>query len=667
MVINSLKNYFHNKMNRRILALVISATFTFSTTLSATESSTQAPVTLQEVLENITETDPTILEAKKYYQSVLAERAIATSEYYPSIGTEISAGPERTDGVATDDIEQNLTTTTATLYARQNLYNGGKTSAFVDETDARIYAAAFEVLNVANRVYLSAAEAYINVVKATELMKIAEENALTQERIMRQVREKTEAGFNRVSELYNSESRLALSKGSYISRQQDLNQAVVMFHRQFGRLLSPEQFVKPEPNYNFPETMPEAVDTAFQTHPALKVAKYNIQTMRYSYKKSKAAYYPSLDLELKGQYRGDTGGEEGETTQSGAYLTLNYTFFDGGLRGGVKAREQQSLRKEIQRAYIERRNVNETVRLAWNIMEAEEYKNEYLTEHVALSLKTLNAFKEEYYVGRRTLLDLLNMENEYTDAQMSIAESQYSHLVALYRIMQATGELLDEHDTGLRETLNLPVEDDDDMKEFEELEENRDEDLLTDMKDQCDNSVPNNSSVKPYGCDKDDVNTTGYPHEDDAALSPYIAPEDFNTPSKETSDIKTIEQQAPTRAKIVLEALPDSDSITDEALSYLMEFTKTVLANPNSKVFVDGYVASDTDSVENIGLSRKRANYVKQFMVDHGVKEKQIIVEGRGGQNPKADNNTADGRKLNRRVELTITGSLIIHPLFLSK
>ena len=91
------------------------------------------------------------------------------------------------------------------------------------ETDARILAAAYDVLNSANTVYLDCAESYISVVKANEMLRIAEENALTQERIMRQVREKTEAGFNRVSELYNSESRLSLAKASYISRQQDLS------------------------------------------------------------------------------------------------------------------------------------------------------------------------------------------------------------------------------------------------------------------------------------------------------------------------------------------------------------------------------------------------------------------------------------------------------------
>ena len=456
------------KMCVTLISCFVLPTFLFASELPAP----QQTVSLQQVLENITQTDPSILEAMKQYQSVLAERGIAESEYYPIVGTEISAGPERTDGVDTNDVEENLIATDASLFARQNLYNGGKTTAFVKETDARIQAAAYEVLNVANDVYLDTAEAYINVVKGRVFLAIAEENALTQEKIMRQVREKTEAGFSRVSDLYNSESRLALAKGSYISRQQDLNQALVVFHRQFGRFLDVDQFVKPEPTYQIPATLPDTVEIAFRNHPALKV------------------------------------------------------------------------RKEYQRSYIERRNVNETVRLAWNIKEAEDYKTQYLSEHVELSEKTLDAFKEEYYVGRRSLLDLLNSENEFTDAKLSLSESQFSHLIAIYRLMQATGVLLNEHDTGLIGKLEISPDEKDDIfdeenpKEvaaYENINANRDADQIADIKDQCDNSA-SGSSPQPYGCDDNDVNTTGYPHTDDSTLSPYIVPQSFDTSAEEQPD-----------------------------------------------------------------------------------------------------------------------------------
>lgn len=610
------------------------------------------PVTLQQVLEDITKTDPTIQEAMKQYESVVAERSIATSEYYPTIGTELSAGPERTEGVPTDDEEKNLVSTSATLYARQNLFNGGRTSAFVDETDARITSAAYEVLNVANDKYLEIAEGYINVVKARELLKIAEKNSLTQERIMRQVREKTEAGFNRVSELYNSESRLVLSKGNFISRQQDLNQALVKFHKLFGRHLEPSQFVEPAPEYQIPASLTENVDVAFKEHPALKVARYNIEKTKYSYQKSVAAYYPTVDLELQGQYREDIGGEEGDTTQSGAYLTLNYTFFDGGLRKGARLRDQQAIRKEYQRSYIERRNLNETVRLAWNIMEAEQQKNSYLTEHVKLSAKTLGAFKEEYYVGRRTLLDLLNMENEYTDAELSRAQSHFSYLTSLYQIMQATGVLLSEHDTGIRDMLILPEEEDDDaMYEDDEykdhdLDANRDEDTVLDTHDQCDNSF-SGIRVSEFGCEKDEVSTVGYPHEEGWQLSPYIAPNDYSQPVKEDAEIM--------EEKLILEVNPDSRLLTLDAKRQLLDFVESVGIQSEVSVLVEGYTASDNASEENTRLSQERAELVKGILVDQGIDEARVTAVGRGIANPRASNSTRSGRTMNRRVEITVS------------
>lgn len=643
---------------KRIIPLAVVSICFYPILLFADESTFAESVSLQQVLENITKTDPSILESLKLYDSVVAERSIATSEYYPTIGGELSTGPERTDGVPTDYEVENLIANTATLFARQNIYNGGKTSAFVDETDARIHAAAFEVLNVANRVYLQVAEAYITVIKTRNLLTIAADNSLTQERIMRQVREKTEAGFNRVSELYNSESRLVLSKGNYISRQQDLNQALVVFHSLFGRVLEPVQFVEPEPAFHLPSTLSETVSLAFARHPALKVAKYNIEQKRHSYEKSTAAYYPTLDLELRGQYREDTGGEEGETNQSGAYLTLGYTFFDGGFRKGVKLKNKLAIRKEYQRSYIERRNVNETVRLAWNIMEAEQHKKDYLSEHVKLSAKTLGAFKEEYYVGRRTLLDLLNMENEYTDAEMSLVQSESSYLTSLYQLMQATGVLLAEHDTGLRELLALP-EDANDLAEYETEEYkdlgingNRDNDIAEDTVDQCDNTAIG-SIAQASGCDKENVMQTGYPHEDGWEVSPYITVLDYSLPADVVSEASGNDAML-SLMSLTLEMVPGSRLLTSNAKEELAEFVESILANADAAVLIEGYTASDNNSVENNDLSQRRANLVKDLMVDLGVDEAQITATGRGIENPRAENDTRNGRARNRRVEISV-------------
>ena len=610
-------------------------------------------IALKEVLAETSGRHPEIREALSNYRSVLAERSIAASGYWPTVGTEIAGGPESTKGPGTDDRQEDLTAFSATLYARQNLYAGGGTDAFVKETDARVQAAAYEVLTVANQVFLETAEAYIQVLQARELLAYAGENANAQESILAQVREKTESGFNRVSDLYNAESRLALSRANYISKQQDLNQAIVRFHRQFGRFVKPVSFKAPLPSFSLPGTVEKTVAIALDTHPALKVAEFNIQVRRHSHQRARAAYWPTLDLELQGRHSSDSGGTKGETDAAAAQLKLNYTLLDGGRRKGEVGRNYGFVKKEYERSYIERRNVNQAVRLAWNIYQAEQHKQKFLQEHIALSAQTLDAFKEEYFVGRRTLLDLLNMENEYHSARDAGALSTYALLTAYYRLCQATGILLHEYDTGLRKLLALSPNSDFTLQEYDGLGRNVDLDAVEDRRDQCDNSA--GGDLAPNGCSISDAVTYGYQAPDRPA--PYIVPEEELLPETE---FPAEDRPEPGEQSFQLDTIHfDSDSadIADASLSILEGVAARLKSQPDYHIEVIGHT-DNTGSVEhNRLLSRERARSVVDALVDMGIDADRFSFAGRGESFPIDSNATEAGKSRNRRIEFRLTRS----------
>lgn len=639
---------------------------------------TNGVLPLETVLELVTLTDPQILEALSRYRSVKAERAVATSGFLPKIGMEIAAGPEMTDGVDTNDVSEELTAATATVYARQNIYSGGHTTALTNETDARILSAAWEALTVANRVFLDSTEAYINVLQAREMLEISQANVATQEKILAQVHEKTKAGFNRLSDLSNSEARLALARANFISRQQDLNQALVKFHRQFGRLLRPEQFVLPEPAFNFPDSVDETVALALRYHPALEVAKHNIQVRKFSYEKSKAAFLPSLDLELNAQHRSDINGEEGETDQASAMLKFSYTFFDGGARKGEKIKSHENLRKEYQHAYVERRNVNESARLAWNIMDAEKNKERYLNDYVDLSVKTLEAFKEEYYIGRRTLLDLLDMENEFDAAKNAKALSRYSNLIAHYRISQATGMLLHEYDTGLQDKVDLPALKPMELSGYPELDRNRDADTALDVADQCDNSI-HGATTLASGCGEARPITVGY--QKPTEISPYIMPLAVSPPEEEKPEPppaipvpSQIQPVAGTPIELdmkidrnkeeqefhldMIHFEYDSAKLTPASLEKLGYICAQLKEATGFNIEIVGHTDAWGTDAYNQPLSEKRAKSVHKELIRLGIPARELSFSGRGSSEPRVSNNTADGRRQNRRIEFKLTKSL---------
>jgi adhesin transport system outer membrane protein len=628
-------------------------------------------LTLKEVLEFTVKRHPEILESIKIYESVRAELGIAKSGFKPSMTASASAGQEYTNGEDTNNESKNLFATTATITAKQNLFNGFATTEYIKETQARTISAAYTALDTANRIFLDTAEAYANVLKERELVDLYGQNVLTQAQILEQIKEKTDSGFGRISDLYNSQSRLALARANYISQQQNLNQALVKFHRQFGQLVQPTAFVVPEKTLQLPDSVQDVVDIAFRNYPAIEVAKYNIKVRKFSHKKSDATKFPSLDAELTAQHKNNTGGDEGDTTSASAMLKLNYNFYDGGKRAAEKEKAFKTLQKEYERLYIERRNLNETVRLAWNILQAEKHKKSFLEDHVEKSFKTLEAFKEEYHVGRRTLLELLDMENEHSNAKAAYITSKYDSMIAYYRLSQAMGALIHEYDTGILASVGLESEAYKfDMTDYPKLDPNRDKDSVQDDFDQCDSSKYKSETL-PWGCYEDKAINVGY--EIPEKLAPYIIPKGQESLSLDDELVIEEETLGEPEAGEPVDALEIDETKAEQSfnLSMLNFRVNSAALTPSSreklKVIADqlrgvsGYsltIVGHTDitggAYFNKKLSERRAVAVKKSLIRQGVTNIPMVAYGVGDKEPVAPNSTREGRKMNRRIEFKL-------------
>lgn len=478
---------------------------------------------LDAVLREVAITNPRILEAVKVYDSVKEELKSAKSGYRPNLSTSMSVGQEVTDGASYNNVRKDLTASTASLYAKQNIFNGFGTDNFVDETKARAMSAAYQALDTANTVFEETIEAYLNVLKEQALLNLEEKNVYIQAQILDQIKQKTESGFGRQSDLLNAQARLALARANFISQQQNLKQAAVRLHKYLGRFADPRQLEEPEMNFEFPDNVEEVVDIAFNNYPALEVARYNVVAKKYTMKRTGSRYFPTLDAELRADYSNNTGGDEGDSTSYSAMLKMNYDIYDGGKRSADRSKNYADILKENERSYIERRNLNEAVRLAWNIKIAEDKKFSYLKENEDLSEKTMDAFKEEYQLGRRTLLELLDMENQLEAAKKALEESRFATMLSYFRVMHVTGMLLYEYETNLYKAVDINKRkfDLNLLNKYGNINDNRDADNVKDSADQCDNSIFN-SDTDTFGCANDENVSVGYlkPQK----VEPYIKP-----------------------------------------------------------------------------------------------------------------------------------------------
>lgn len=105
---------------------------------------------------------------------------------------------------------------------------------------------------------------------------------------------------------------------------------------------------------------------------------------------------------------------------------------------------------------------------------------------------------------------------------------------------------------------------------------------------------------------------------------------------------------------MVLQAKPNTDTITDKAMVLLKEYTQALLEFPDIRVLIEGYIASNNDTVANTQLSQRRADHIRNEMIKLGIPPDQLQAIGRGNHNPIASNDTSSGRRKNRRIEISI-------------
>ncbi|WP_321416516.1 AAA family ATPase [uncultured Desulfobacter sp.] len=130
----------------------------------------------------------------------------------------------------------------------------------------------------------------------------------------------------------------------------------------------------------------------------------------------------------------------------------------------------------------------------------------------------------------------------------------------------------------------------------------------------------------------------------------------INTPETNTSPERNDPLPPPPlpRDKITVRFKYDANDLTEEDLEKLKTFSKSLVVHEDSSILITGYTDTIGDYAYNLKLSEFRANIVKSFLLGLGVKNHQMKIQGKGGQNPIESNDTAWGRKMNRRVEIEV-------------
>lgn len=402
-------------------------------------SATTAAQSLEEAVAMALDSHPDVREAFTNYKAREAEVSIARAGYLPTLDANAGYGYEKTktDNGANNELDRRE----LGISLSQMLFDGFATSSEVERTSAERDAERFALLAKADEVALTVADLYTQLLASQQLEQMARDNLETHQQIQQQIRKRTEAGIASTSDLSQINARLALARSNMVAA---VNNRVDYETRFLAVVNEPAKaLVLPQPDRSMlPATLDEALTIGRDNHPALKSASLDIAAAKAARERASSNNYPKLSLELGQTWDDNIDGIEGANEDTQAMLRLRYNLFAGGAdraRAEAAAQQMGSAEEINSRAH---RQLDEGIRLAWSGYELVGEQLNYLREHVEAAMATRNAYQKQFDLGKRSLLDLLDAENELFEARRAFISGERDFTLSQYRILNATGRLL---------------------------------------------------------------------------------------------------------------------------------------------------------------------------------------------------------------------------------
>lgn len=338
----------------------------------------------------------------------------------------------------------------------QPVFSGFRTTNQLYEAEATVRAGRENLRSVEQQVLLEAVTAYVDVVRDQAVVRLRENNVVVLTRELRAVQDRFAVGEVTRTDVAQSEARRSRSVSGLDLARANLRTSRGTYERVVGN--PPSNLTEPAlPMKLLPKSINEAIATATRENPAIVGALYREQAARHTVDRIWGELLPTVQVEASYNNRFDTSRSVDEVEQTVVTGRMTVPIYEGGE---VRARVRQSKHTHVSRLQeVEqaRSETQEFVVAAWARYEAARAQLESDQAQVNANRIALAGVREEERVGQRTILDVLNAEQELLDSEVLLVTTRRNLVVAAYALLATIGHLTAQ-DLGVSEVIYDPEE-----------------------------------------------------------------------------------------------------------------------------------------------------------------------------------------------------------------
>jgi adhesin transport system outer membrane protein len=379
--------------------------------------------------------------------SVASEHAVeeAYADFLPDLDLDLSSGYEATSSPTTRGSGRgtvDMIRSEASLRLTQLLFDFYGTSNRVESAESELEASNADLQATSERIARLATRYFLDVLSAREGVALAEQNLGDLTTVRDLISGRTEAGRAAEVDLDQASSRVALAKADLASRRGAEREATARFIENVGYL--PGALERPAvPDYPQARDLDAALAVAMVRNPVGHSTTAQWDARRADIEVERSAYFPRVDLEASSSVGDNIDGIRGGQMDAQLLVRMTWTLFDGLGNVARNRRASHEANAAWQNDAEARRAIRELVRVAFRALETAEARLPQLRADADASTRTFEAYRQQYDVGQRSLLDLLDARDEMFTAQEAEVRGSYAVLQAHYELLFSMGLLLE--------------------------------------------------------------------------------------------------------------------------------------------------------------------------------------------------------------------------------
>jgi outer membrane protein len=421
---------------------------------TAMVSSGAAPAeTIESAMARAYQSNPQLNAQRAVVRQTDEGVAQALSGYRPTIGASASIGREYTD--TTENFPPipgtPLTQSTAVrikgltnprsvgLNASQSIFNA-KTPNQTRAAESQVFAARETLRVMEQSVLLSAATAYMDVLRDTANLEVQHSSVRVLQQMLKDTRDRRAVGEIPETDVAQAEAQLAGGEATLHAAEATLLATKANYQRIIG--IEPGNLSPATPVDRLsPPSLSASLAQSIVENPSVTAAMYGVDVSQLQVKIAEAGLYPTLTLQGNVQKQYDANITTPKLFDSSVMLSLSIPIYQGGheystIRQNKEAVGQQQLSLDQVRDQV-RANVAQF----WGQLDATKAETEATVRQVRASESALNGVRDEARVGQRTTLDVLNAQQALVNARLNLLTAQHDRVLASYNLLSAVGRL----------------------------------------------------------------------------------------------------------------------------------------------------------------------------------------------------------------------------------